>query len=460
VRIDALDADGVVVFTVAAPLIEPELVVAHVDALRRAESVRLITGACDAIEVAGVVAVDADHRLALVRLTAAPSGVVPLEAAQSMPNPGDPVSCHAMLFAIECGFAAAALEPTTLLAVHALAHFSGHGHVVFGAPLRGAGSPILDQDGRLVGLAETGRDGTSNSIVFIDAVMAAERTEPMPLDEFRRVEPPPSVRAMQIAHEGSVARNDGDLRGAQTLVDRALALDAECWLAHYELGVIEDLRGRPDRATRALHRSIEIEPAFCESHYSLGLVHLRQGRAAEAIDHFRDAARLNPGHAVALGMLSLALEADGQLDAAFEAGEAALSLEPPDDGLYSNLATLYRRHGRVEDAIGVWRKRLERRPNDTAARSALGSELFDLERYPECAEALAPLLERGGDPVDLARLVVALWFAGDHAGSREALDAGLKRHPDHPALRNVQAALEREESRSGTPSRGVSEPDK
>ncbi len=63
------------------------------------------------------------------------------------------------------------------------------------------------------------------------------------------------------------------------------------------------LRREPDRAARTLAALIEREPGLAEAHYLLGTAHRGRCCTFEAIRCFREALRLDPGHARAASEL-------------------------------------------------------------------------------------------------------------------------------------------------------------
>lgn len=448
-RVDVLDDKGESSIVVAAVFIEPTVLVIHAEALRRASSIKIDNGSCTPSTLVGVIAVDPDHRLALIRIDVPPEGVAPYEVSSAPLQVGQVVTCQAMLFPMECGFATSHLKPYAVQAAHRLSSFGHNAAVAIPPSVVVSGSAVLDADGHLAGLLEDGRDGVTSNIVSVHEVMSIERTDPISIGQFNALPPPPAVAAVQLAQAATAKREQRQLAEARRLVDQALALDPGCWLAHYEQGVCADLGDRPDEAVTSLARSMEIEPAFCESHYSLGIVHLRQGQPEQAIAPLKEATRLNPAHSTALAMLCVALESTGDLDAAFRAGEASIALEPSDRGIYANLAILYNRHSRPDDAIRVWQRRVELRSSDTAARMNLGDLLYDAERYPECVEALAPIFEDAQiDPPSLAQLAVSRWATDDRAGAIAAARRGAERFPGERVFQELLRRFESDETQS------------
>jgi tetratricopeptide (TPR) repeat protein len=85
-------------------------------------------------------------------------------------------------------------------------------------------------------------------------------------------------------------------------------------------------------------------------HVEFGLVRARQGQLEAAIAEFRRAAELDPASFLPRSHLGTALHETGNLEAAVEAYEVALRLNPRHEDTLYNLALAYAALGRTEDA--------------------------------------------------------------------------------------------------------------
>ena len=84
--------------------------------------------------------------------------------------------------------------------------------------------------------------------------------------------------------------------------------------------------------------------------YKKGFEHLQNGEREEAIAAFRRAVEVDPKLAIAWNGLSMALGQGGELDAAIEAAEYLVSLEPDDPLSHTNLSRLLQQKGMVPEA--------------------------------------------------------------------------------------------------------------
>ncbi|HYD67985.1 tetratricopeptide repeat protein [Azospirillum sp.] len=166
---------------------------------------------------------------------------------------------------------------------------------------------------------------------------------------------------------------------------RALALDpalAEAWnsLGHAELS------GRPAVAQASCARALRLNPDYAEAHGNLGLALLALDQPDDALACQRRAQRLRPDAAAVLANLALALEAAGQGDAAGLAWWRILLLDPAAAEGFAGLADLRMRQGRHEASVRAWRRALAVQPRRAEWHYNLGNALHALAR-PDAADA-------------------------------------------------------------------------
>ena len=180
------------------------------------------------------------------------------------------------------------------------------------------------------------------------------------------------------------------------------------------------------------------------------LAALQSGRAAEAEALVRTAPAA-ARDAPALQILGAACSAQGRHDAALEAFERAVQLQPQSAALQYNRASCLQRCGRIEDALHGYRRALALDPALAPARSALvsalcssGLESFGAKSHPRALasyrEALA--LDPANDATANA-LGAVLVAVGRLDEAIETLRAVCARSPgDADAFNNLGCALQ------------------
>src|SRR5258708_38355157 len=160
--------------------------------------------------------------------------------------------------------------------------------------------------------------------------------------------------------------NTGRYRDAEPSFRRVIELAPDNYLAYSNLGATDLKLGRNEEAAAMYERSLKIKPdAFAYS--GLGTVYYFQGRYADAAAQYEKAVELAPKDWVKWGNLAdayrwtptLAVKAPKAFRKAIELAEDALTTNPKDARLRSNLAR-YRvsigdRHGALRDTAEALR---------------------------------------------------------------------------------------------------------
>ncbi len=125
-----------------------------------------------------------------------------------------------------------------------------------------------------------------------------------------------------LANRAVSLKEAGDLARAEETARRALALDPECVMARYDLGVILEALGRPAEAAEEYRGAIARDPGHAAAG-NLAAILVTAGDFAGAEAVLRPALRASPGDRVAWTNLVVALAAGGDLAGAREAAAAA-----------------------------------------------------------------------------------------------------------------------------------------
>src|SRR5262249_42621474 len=114
---------------------------------------------------------------------------------------------------------------------------------------------------------------------------------------------------------------------------------------------------------------------------SLAEKHRAAGRLEPAAALWRRVLEAAPGDAAALHFLAIVLHEKGDAIGAIEALERAIAVKG-DVPLYrANLAEMYRRAGRHEEAVIAGEQALALRPNDPLVLNNLGIARYDRDEY-------------------------------------------------------------------------------
>jgi protein O-mannosyl-transferase len=127
-------------------------------------------------------------------------------------------------------------------------------------------------------------------------------------------------------------------RDGLTLFAHAVEVTRDNFVAHDNLGVEFDRRGRPEDALAEYREALRIRPGdrnasgnFAQASFAAGARLLEQYRFPEAEAHFREGLELRPGNALAQAYLGLAQASLGRYRDALASFDRALRLDPHQD---------------------------------------------------------------------------------------------------------------------------------
>jgi DNA-binding winged helix-turn-helix (wHTH) protein/tetratricopeptide (TPR) repeat protein len=179
-----------------------------------------------------------------------------------------------------------------------------------------------------------------------------------------------------------------------------------------------------------------------------GLIALRQGLPdprAQGVEAFRQALRLEPDNARALGLLALALKSAAEYGPpelvaptrveAEASARRALAIEPRQPDALTALALLEPSFGRWGEAEQRLRAILAEAPENEFAVQGLATLLMSTGQVRACLERLEWLNARHPLSPNLQfRRVYTLWSVGRLAEADATADRALQQWPQHPAV--------------------------
>jgi len=188
---------------------------------------------------------------------------------------------------------------------------------------------------------------------------------------------------LAAANLGKVALDEGLIRDAAALLDRAEELRPDSAEVRLDRGNAYKLLGQPGVAEAEYSRAIALDPSFAGAYYDLGVLRLEQGDTEGATMALMGALRYDANDAAAHNNLGLALSRTGGYarQASLEFGEA-IRLDPGNKEAHLNLGNLLAREGEPVAAIRQYRLALAIDPAYAAANANLAAVLRAYGRPP------------------------------------------------------------------------------
>ena len=208
-------------------------------------------------------------------------------------------------------------------------------------------------------------------------------------------------------------------RDLETLWRTTLARNPDCWMAHYNLGILLKNQGHIEEAMEHYHEAIRANPNDFEALNNLGNALATTGRFDEAIENYRRAIQINPHFPDALNNLGNALAAQGHLDEAIDNYRQAIQINPNRPETLYHLGMTLDQLGRTREAVAEYREALRLDPslagglNNLAWALAASSddELRNGAEAVRLAEQACELTHYG-DPLFIGTLAAAYAEAG------------------------------------------------
>jgi protein O-mannosyl-transferase len=223
------------------------------------------------------------------------------------------------------------------------------------------------------------------------------------------------------------------------LYTSTLTKNPGCWMAHYNLGIALNERGKTIEAIAHYQQAIQLRPGYAEAHYNLGRLLAQKGQLDDAVTHYEKALEINPADADAQNNLGVTLFGSGRMDEAIARYQEALKIRPDYAEASCNLANALLAKGDLDGAIARYSACLTLSPNQAEARYDLASALLRKGRTDEAIAHYKKALELRPDSADAhANLGSAFLAKGRVQDAIAAYRNALRISPENvPAQSNL-----------------------
>ena len=171
----------------------------------------------------------------------------------------------------------------------------------------------------------------------------------------------------------AVALGERELRSAESLYRRALALDSSFALAHAQLAVVQaDLigagydraPGRREEMRAEVETALRLQPDLPEAHVAMGRYWANERDRARALAEYELARRGLPNDGTVARLIAAIHRRQGRWQDALAGFERAATLDPRDGATSIILAWTYQAMGRCQDAVRTWDNAIELAPDN------------------------------------------------------------------------------------------------
>lgn len=194
-----------------------------------------------------------------------------------------------------------------------------------------------------------------------------------------------------------LANADPRLELQEALMKRRLEKYPADFLAHYNLGALEQMKGNLPAAEASYRDALKVEPGNSTAQNGLAAALLMDDKIPQAIAELRNVLARDPSYLNARYNLARALAATGQLDEAATEYKIFLRDQPNDPDAQAGLGSVYFLQHDFADAVPRFQEALRIRPNDADIAANLGTALAITGHLPQAIQAFEDALRINPD---------------------------------------------------------------
>jgi tetratricopeptide (TPR) repeat protein len=248
------------------------------------------------------------------------------------------------------------------------------------------------------------------------------------------------VQAHMLNVEGTALVQSGNLKQGRRAFEKALEVNPNHAEAINNLAYTYVLEGDLTTALAHYRRAIAIAPTQAETYLNIEDIHRKAGRNQEAMDVLAELLTARRGViddvaatvAYRRGVNVLAL---GDTTASLAYLEDGVRQDPNLLGAWLNLATMYRKTSRPQDAVEATTRAVVIAPDAQAVQVAHGTALSKVGRWEEATRAFQQGVAIGPPSAELYfRLGSCLRHVSKNTEAEQYLIAANKGQPHHGAL--------------------------
>lgn len=198
----------------------------------------------------------------------------------------------------------------------------------------------------------------------------------------------PSLASARI-HLGVVLREQGDLTGSLSILERLATESPQDTEAELEYGRTLAAAGRDEDAAQQFDAALKASPPAMEAQLELAMALQRLGRQQDAIPWFEKVVEREPKNESALANLGLALTLTGKAKEGVEILQRAQSLDANNAVVWKDLGVAHVQLSAFDEAIADFEKALALAPDDPQLHYDLGLAYKFKDRYDDAIRELS-----------------------------------------------------------------------
>ena len=385
VAIQTFDSKGEPLSRGSGFFIDGDRVVTNRHVIESAVRAEIHSSAGATYPVKGVLAVDDEGDLALLKVDTPPGTARPLTLERTSPQEGESVVVIGNPFGLE--------GSVTNGIVSAVRDIPTYGRIIqITAPISpgSSGSPVVNMRGQVLGVATLQISGGQS----VNFAIPAERISQLQTgalislsDLVTTASRNKRAKAVQYFREGLSFLSKDDCDKALPYFEKAVESDslyAEAWA---QAGFCNEKLGRHNEAIEASKKAVALRPS-AESFFNIGLANFYLKQYKDSADAYRQAIKLDPFNAAdSYYALGLTYRDWAKPDDEIQAYKQAIKLKPDYTSAYERLGTRYLRSKKYAEAVEVFKQLAILKPGNASAPNNMGEAYMELGKFNDAMEA-------------------------------------------------------------------------
>jgi len=385
VAIETFDARGEKLSRGSGFFVETDRIVTNRHVLEGAYRAEVHSSTGAVFPVRGVLGVDAEGDIALLKIDAPTLPISPLPLDKTSPQEGESIVVIGNPLGLE--------GSVTNGIVSAVRDIPTFGRIIqITAPISAgsSGSPVVNMHGQVIGIATLQITGgqSVNFAIPSERISQLQATSLTTLaDLVAATGRNKHAKAVQSFRDGLSFLSKDDCEKALPYFEKAVESDSNYAEAWAQTGFCNEKLGRHAEALEASKRAVSLRPS-AESYFNIGLANFYLKQYRDSAEAYRQAIKLDPYNAAdAYYALGLVYRDWGKADEEIQAYKQTIRQRPDYTAAYERLGARYLKSKKFNEAIEIFRQLSTLKPGDAVAPNSMGEAYFELNRYNEACES-------------------------------------------------------------------------
>ena len=335
--------------------------------------------------VKGVLAVDAEGDIALLKIDTPANQIKPLPLDKTSPQEGESVVVIGNPLGLE--------GSVTNGIVSAVRDIPTFGRIIqITAPISSgsSGSPVVNMQGQVIGIATLQITGgqSVNFAIPSERISQLQVASIMSLgDLVASTGRNKRAKAVQFFRDGLSFLSKDDCEKALPYFEKAVESDSNYAEAWAQSGFCNEKLGKHSEALEASKKAVNLRPS-AESYFNIGLASYYLKQYKDAAEAYRQSIKLDPYNAAdAHYAIGLVYRDWGKPDEEIQAYKQTIRLRPDYTVAYERLGSRYLKSKKFNEAIEVFRQLSALKPGDAVAPNNMGEAYLELNKLNDAVES-------------------------------------------------------------------------